>query len=422
MTAKRPAYGAESRGAPIRSSLVRLAVAFLLAGVLGWGCGAPEEAMKIGLLLDFSGAPEVSADRQRGFDLAIRHVNEAGGVLGRPVEGVAGDATRRAGPAVEAARRMVDEGVHAIVGPNASAAALPIVETVTGPAGIPTISPSATSPRLTGAADDDFFFRSTLSDTAQGPVLARVTRDRGFDNVGLVYHNDAYGQGLAQSFGDAWEGTLQAVAVEADQPTYLPELRQSASLGAQALVVIAFEEQALAIVREAIDEGVYTQFLFGDAAKRPRLVREIGGDLLGGMYGAAGAPAPDSGAAAEWEESFEAEYGRLPQFTYVKETYDATIALALAAQAAGSLDGAAIRDRLREIGSPPGEAVLGTPGGVAEALGLLSDGREIDYEGIASTLDWDEQGDLRRGYIGIWRFTRDEEIEEVETVFFQEGR
>ena len=40
-------------------------------------------------------------------------------------------------------------------------------------------------------------------------------------------------------------------------------------------------------------------------------------------------------------------------------------------------------------------------------------------DGAASTLDWDENGDLRRGYIGVWRFTSDERIEELDTVFYE---
>ena len=184
-------------------------------------------------------------------------------------------------------------------------------------------------------------------------------------------------------------------------------------------MVITFENQALSIVREALDEGIYDQFVFGDAAKRQSLVREIGGARLGGMYGTAGAPAPDNDATADWEAAFIAEYGELPVLAYVKETYDATIALALAAQSAGSLDGAAIRDNLRAIGSPPGETVPGTPAGVADGLRLLAEGREIDYDGAASTLDWDDNGDLRRGHIGIWRFTDDGRIEELDAVFFE---
>ena len=390
------------------------------------GCGvisneqSPESPMKIGLLLNFTGSPEASADRQRAFDLAIQHVNEGGGVLGMPVEGVAADATQDPAAAVEAARRLVEvEGVHAIVGPNASSASLPVSQNVSGTLGIPTISPSATSPQLTGAEDSDYFFRTALSDAAQGPVLARVTRERGFDSVGLIYQDDAYGQGLADSFEESWDGTLQVVSVAVGQTGFLSELEQSASAGAQALVVVAFENMALSIVRESIDTGIYDRFVFGDAAKRASLVREIGGEKLGDMYGTAGASSPANTATADWEAAFISEYGELPVLAYVKETYDATVALALAAQAAGSLEGAAIRDHLRDIGGPPGRTVVGTPEGVANGLSLLAEGQEIDFDGAASTLDWDENGDLRRGYIGVWRFTSDGRIEELDTVFFE---
>ena len=405
---------------------VALVVAVTVLLVTGLGCdgaseGQPSETpLKIGLLLNFTGSPEASADRQRAFDLAIQHVNYGGGVLGIPVEGVVADATQDPSAAVEVARRLVEvEGVHAIVGPNASSASLPVSQNVSRVLNIPTISPSATSPQLTGADDGDYFFRTALSDAAQGPVLARVTRERGFDNVGLIYQDDAYGQGLADSFEDSWNGTLRAVSVAVGRTEVLSELEQSAGAGAQALVVIAFEDMALSIVREAIDEGIYSQFVFGDAAKRASLVREIGAEKLGGMYGTAGASSPANTATADWEAAFIAEYGELPVLAYVKETYDATVALALATQAAGSLEGAAIRDHLRDIGGPPGRTVVGTPKGVADGLTLLAEGQEIDFDGAASTLDWDDNGDLRRGYIGVWRFTSDGRIEDLDTVFYE---
>ena len=410
----------------VRSAAVLMvAVAGLLFASIACDGTAPQPPsapapLKIALLLDFTGSPEASAGRKRAFDLAIMHVNEGGGVLGQPVESVVADATRDPIVAVREARRLIEvAGAHAIVGPNASGAALPIAETVSGPAAIPTISPSATSPQLTSAADDGYFFRTTLSDTAQGPVLARVTRERGFDSVGVIYRDDPYGQGLARSFDEAWGGTIRAVPVTGAPTSYLPALRESASTGAQALVVITFADEALAIVREALDQGIYSQFVFGDAAKRLSLISEIGGDRLGGMYGTAGASAPDSDATAGWEAAFMSRYAQLPVLPYVKETYDATIAIALAAQAAGSVDGPGIRDHLRAIGGPPGPTVLATPAGVADALRLLAEGRDIDYEGAASSLDWDDNGDLRRGYIGIWRFTRDERIEDLEAVLFE---
>ena len=378
-------------------------------------------ALKIGLLLDLSsGSAEVYRDRQRAFELAIQHVNEGGGVFGLPVAVAVADATADPEKAVAAARRLVEvEGVHAIVGPNASASALPVAERVIGPAAIPTISFSATSPELTTVADNDFLFRTALSDVLQGPVLARLTRERGFDNVGLLHVDDPWGRGLAGAFKAAWDGPVRAVPVDRSETDFLTALRESASGGAQALVVIAFETAALAMVREAIDNGLYDDFVFGDGAKRPSLVRTLGGARLGDMYGTGPASAPESAASAAWEAAWIAEYGALPVLAYVKEAYDATIALALAAQAAGRLHGAAIRDRLRAVGSSPGTVVTAGPSGVAYALRILAEGGEIDYEGASGSMDWDGNGDLRRGHIGIWRFTEDERIEEVRAVAFE---
>ena len=378
-------------------------------------------ALKIGLLLDLSsGSAEVYRDRQRAFELAIRHVNDGGGVFGLPVTVAVADATADPEKAVATARRLVEvEGVHAIVGPNASASALPVAERVIGPAAIPTVSFSATSPALTAVADNDFLFRTALSDVSQGPVLARLARERGFDNVGLIHVDDAWGRGLAGAFETAWEGPIKTVPVDRTETSFRAALRESASGGAQALVVIAFETAALAMVREAIAGGIYDSFVFGDGAKRPSLVRSLGGARLGDMYGTGPASAPESAASAAWEAAWVAEYGALPVLAYVKEAYDATVALALAAQAAGRLHGAAIRSRLRAVGSSPGTVVTAGPSGVAAALRILAEGGEVDYEGASGSIDWDGNGDLRRGHIGIWRFTEDERIEEVRAVAFE---
>ena len=396
--------------------------ALALGGAVATGSAAAS-ALKIGLLMDYSaGNEQVARDRQRAFELALKHVNQGGGVLGRPVEFAIGDTTSDPDKAVAAARRLIEvEGVHAIVGPNSSRNALPVAERVLGPTGIPGVTFSASSPMLTAADDRDFLFRTALSDVAQGPVLARVTREKGVDNVGLLYVDDAWGQGLAEAFRAAWEGKVKAVAVGRGQTGFVDALRESASEGAQALVVIAFATAAETMVREAVEHGIYHTFTFGDAAKRVCLVRSLGGARLGGMSGSGGGTGASVATASSraWDRAYVAEHGALPVFAYVREAYDATVALALAVQAAGSVDGAAIRDRLRAVGAAPGTTVTAGPRGVAEALRILAEGGEIDYEGAAVTMDWDENGDLRRGYVGIWRFTADERIEEVGAVPYE---
>ena len=412
----------------LRARVIRMML--VAAGMLLTGAAAAPNvaganetaALKIGLLMDFaSGSTEVLRARQRAFELAIRHVNEGGGVFGLPVATVVGDTTADPERAVAEARSLVEaDGVHAIVGPNASAHALPIAERVIGPAGIPTVSFSATSPELTGVADHDYLFRTALSDVSQGPVLARVTRERGFDNVGLLYVDDPWGRGLAGAFEASWDGRVEAIPVDRSQTEFLSALRESAGRGAQALVVIASGSAALSMVRVAIDNGLYDDFVFSDGAKQVNLVRSLGGARLGNMYGTGPASALESTGSAAWEAAWVAEYGALPVLAYVKEAYDATVALALAAQAAGRFDGAAIRERLRAVGSAPGTVVNAGLRGVADGLRVLANGGEIDYEGASGSMDWDGNGDLRRGHVGIWRFTEDERIEEIRAVAFEE--
>ena len=59
-----------------------------------------------------------------------------------------------------------------------------------------------------------------------------------------------------------------------------------------------------------------------------------------------------------------------------------------------------------------------TAAGVAEALRILGVGGAVDYEGAATTMDWDSNGDLRRGHIGVWRFTDNGRIEDLYSVHF----
>ena len=81
-------------------------------------------------------------------------------------------------------------------------------------------------------------------------------------------------------------------------------------------------------------------------------------------------------------------------------------------------NGAAIRDRLRAGGSGPGTVVIAGPQDVADRRHSLVQDGKIDCEGAAASPSGilgspSENGDLRRGHIGSWRFTDDERIEDI---------
>ena len=377
------------------------------------------EALRIGYLGDYSGplAPFGPA-LERAARLAVAHLN-SGGVLGREVEIVVGDTGNETDRAVAQARRMIErEGVDALVIALPTAQVRAVAETVGAPSDTPIISPTATSVELSASADDDYLFRTTISDAAQGPVLARLAADEGYGNAALLYIDDPYGRGLSQAFQAAWDGEAIAVGIEDGPDSYLAELQQAAAGGAEVLIAIAYPAEAEIFLREALEHDLFTRFLFVDATRSPELPAAVGAERLNGMKGTAPAAAPGSESLRLFNAAYEAAYGAAPAVAFARETYDAVIALGLAAASAGSTDGAQIRARLREVAGAGGTVVNAGPSGVAAGLAALAAGDAINYEGAAGSLDWDAVGDLPVGYIGIWRYAaggiEDLSVERVE--------
>ena len=365
--------------------------------------------LKIALIQTVGGTDH---ERRNSFKLAIRHINEAGGVFGQPVIGVIADINFDTDFAVAVARRLVEEeGVHAFVGPNTSAASVAVIEAVIEPFGIPTISPSATAPALAQARDRDFFFRAVPSDSVLGPVLAQLAREGGHDHVGLIYRDDAWGRGLFEAFSDAWDGGLDAAPIAVNADSCSDGLRTVASNDADALILFTFRDGSTLCVGQAVEQELFDQFLFGDTDQSPALIRSLGPDILAGMIGTATADDPDNPSAHFWHDAYVEAWGapEHKSLNYVRAVYDATVALALAAQSAQSTDGAAIRDDLRSVADREGP-VFG-PDQLIHALRAAASGETFDYRGVESSLAWDANGDITRFTIGVWRFGADGQIE-----------
>ena len=370
----------------------------------GEGAGGP---LKIGLLVAFTGdLSDFGPAQENAARLAAKEINEAGGVLGQPIEIVTGDTGTDPSIGVTEATRLVEvEGVSAILGALASGVTLPIAESVTGPSNIVQISSASTSPALTDANDNDFLFRTTISDAAQGVVLAQLATELGLGSICTMFINNAYGEGLAGIFADNFEaggGTISAqIPHESEQTTYASELGACTEDGPDALAAVAYPESAGVFLREAVESGDVDTFLFVDGTKSSDMFETIGWDVFDGMRGTA----PSSlelDAGATFETSYTAEYGETPPLPFMREMYDAVYLVALAAEKAGSTDPTDIRDALRDVANAPGETVSPGTEGFTTALGLIADGTDINYEGAAGPVDLDENGDVLIGAIETW--------------------
>jgi branched-chain amino acid transport system substrate-binding protein len=383
--------------ASLLSQSARGALAGLVA--LGWSA-APTAAqdVKIGAIMSTTGPLQVFGEAGlNGIQLAIDQVNEAGGVLGQQVALVAADDATNPQVGVDAAQRIVNvDGVVGIVGALSSGVTIPIATTVSATAGVPQISTASTSPVISTLEDNGFLFRTTPHDALQGAVLADVVSQQGIEKVAVVYVNNDYGKGLADAFAESYGGEVTAsVAYEERQASYRGELARAAEGEPAALIMIAYPGDGIPMLRQALEEGFFERFVFTDGMKAAE-VAEAAGDALDGAFGTAPASDPEAEAAKLFRDMYEEQYGELPPQPFIDTAYDASMLMALAIEKAASTEGAAIRDALHEVATPPGETIL--PGEFAKAKELLAAGQDVDYEGAGGSQNFDEAGDVPGTY------------------------
>jgi ABC-type branched-subunit amino acid transport system substrate-binding protein len=122
----------------------------------------------------------------------------------------------------------------------------------------------------------------------------------------------------------------------------------------------------------------------------------------------------ESDAGTAFEAAWQAAYGELPAYPYLREVYDAIYLISLAAEKADSTDSAAIRDALRDVASEPGTVVSPGTDGWKAAVEDLTAGDDVNYEGASGPVDFDAAGDVSKGAILIWQVSG-EAIQDAET-------
>lgn len=381
------------------SGIAVLALIFMSAVVLS-SCGDSDEGeqLRIGYLGDYEGWSD-TVEMQKVVELAIDHINMAGGVNGMDVKLIYADAPENV--AVETANRLIEQGVSAFVGPSRSAIAEPVAEKVAGVKKVPFISPGSTATHIRDAEDMDFMFRMALPDLVQGKVLADLISENGINKISILYdEGDSYSAGLEKDFTDEYTGTVQE-SMTVDMADSLT--------GGTALLVIDFPNSVRDALKKLITDKKFEKYYFTDSTKSEEFLNElkshadsegIAPDPIEGSKGTGPVEISD-----DLKEAFNAKYNRYPNAAFLAEAYDATVALALAAQMAGSFDSTAIRDNLRSVTSGEGEEIMPGVESLKKGLELAGQGDAINYNGASGSIDWDSDGEVCSAKFTTWQYT-----------------
>jgi branched-chain amino acid transport system substrate-binding protein len=197
----------------MKSSFLILCAALV---ILSFACKEEVQVYRIGAVIPTSGAFDAyGRNVKNGMILALDEVNQQG-IKGKKMDILIEDDASEEKKAVEKANQLIGNGIPVLIGgvtSNEALAMAPVCEAKK----VVLISPTATSPKLTGIGQ--YFFRTFPSDTLEGRVMAEYAiRRMKIRTIAILYIDKEYGQGITNVFKDRFQQLGGTVIYEKAYP------------------------------------------------------------------------------------------------------------------------------------------------------------------------------------------------------------
>ncbi|NYE60308.1 branched-chain amino acid transport system substrate-binding protein [Duganella sp. 1224] len=364
-----------------------LALAFI--GVAGAATAQAEDIIKIGHVAATSGpVAHLGKDTENGARMAVDELNAKGVVIAGKKYKIALLAEDDAGDPKQAttvAQKLVDAKVQGVVGHQTSGTTIPASRIYYG-AGIPQITPSASSPQYTHQRYNTTF-RNIANDEQLGPALARYAmQTMQVKRIAVVDDRTAYGKGLADEFtktvkrtGAATGTTIVSTQYTNDKATDLMAILTAIKATKPDMVFFGgMDAVAAPMLRQMKQLGFPIKFMGGDGMCSDSVPRLAGDGMSDGQVVCAEAGGVEK-AQEKGMEDFRVAYKKrfgVEVQTYAGYAYDAVMTLVEAMQKAGSPD-------------------------PAKYLPVLA---KIQHKGLLGNVAFDANGDVQNGLVTIYSF------------------
>lgn len=293
----------------------------------------------------------------QGVQLAVEEVNKAGGVNGHPLRLITRDDEGEGTSAARVAQEFVsNRSISAVIGHVNSSGMLSAAPVYDGE--LPAVATSATSPDLTGISS--WVFRMISSDSLNGIALANFASkfgQRGRASVSVLYENNTYGRGLADSFRRSFHGEILSIdPINADLPTAEPYIAYLKTRKPRIVFVAGRVASGLKILQEAKRQGFNPIFVGGDGWQG---ILADTATSEGSYIGMSFTPEDPAPAARKFVAAFTRRFKTTPD-AHAALAYDATMLIAQALKEKGP-NRRAIRDYLRSLNRETAYAGLTGP-------------------------------------------------------------
>ncbi|APG94020.1 ABC transporter substrate-binding protein [Sinorhizobium americanum] len=336
-------------------------------------CGVAQAAdgtIKLGLVAPMSGPnARYGAFSMRGAELAVKEINDAGGVDGQKIELYSADSQGTPVEGVSATRRLIDEDeVDFVIGDVSSSVTL-AMQPVAEDAGVLLLNAASSNPKITYAAGVGGFkwtYRNYPTDENRAFVVAKYAAEqRGFTKFAVLSVDSDYGRSaieFTKKYLPEFKGEILSEDYykegEVDFRSVLAKIRDS---GAQAIIMYGLADTTPIIARQMIELGLAGKVtLIGNGEfNTEKTIKSAPTALEGAVEAAAWLPAWDSPESKAFVEKFTTTYDEAPNnHAYVH--WDTVRLLAQAIHEAGGNDREKVREALSKIKykSPVGEVTF----------------------------------------------------------------
>jgi ABC-type branched-subunit amino acid transport system substrate-binding protein len=366
----------------------------------------------IGMVMELTGpAGAYGQAGAKAVEMAFRDFNDAGGVGGCRLVANTRDSQSQGTVAVDQATQLVNiKKVPVIIGGIISSVSIPILTSVTAPAGVVQVSPASSSPTLTQLGRDGktsgVFFRTITSDALQGTAAAKLAIDRGMKKIAIINVNNDFGVNMAKEFSAAYKkvgGTITSTTpYNEKQASYSAEASAAMAGNPEALYLVSYPVDGATIARAWISGGGPSKFLLNDGMNSSDFIKAVGAKYLDEAYGTSSGTS-ETASTKYFNDNFEAFSGGIkPDAPAADRSYDAGAIVALAVAKAGKGDAAAIKAAIPQVVAQGGEPIHAGKDEFAKALKLIGEGKPIKYEGVIGPISFDQYGDIT-GPFRLWR-------------------
>lgn len=222
--------------------------------------GSSGDTIKIGGIGPLSGEAETYGKSvKNGAELAVKEINEAGGVNGVKLELMFQDDEADGAKAKSAYEKLMDDGMQILMGAVTSGASVALNDLVKQD-GILQVSPSGSQKEV--ASENDNAFRICFTDPLQGTKMADyVKTELKYTKAAIIYNqDDSYSTGIYEAFKAEWEkngGTVSAdTSFSKDAKDFSAQMTKIKSSDAEFLFMPIYAEKAAQIALAADEKGV----------------------------------------------------------------------------------------------------------------------------------------------------------------------